>query len=180
LHCLKAARVCPAPGLWPAGPGKLSWTAGPLACGRRGHPVSYPRASSLVAWRADRLPGPPRSKNRRSPRTHRFVGAGRSAGLQPFRPPGVQTVAWRIRGRVIVHAPWVRAGSAPDPGGGGAAGRGPVRLRAGSDRPEMLALYLGMREADFTSRTRRSWWTRYANWRGAMRARSAPASRHGG
>jgi hypothetical protein len=30
------------------------------------------------------------------------------------------------------------------------------------------------------SRTRRSWWTRYASWQGAMSVRSAPASRRGG
>jgi len=57
------------------------------------------------AWRA-RSPGRPAANQTGARgRTHRFAGAGTSAGLQPLRPPGVPAVAWRIRGRVIVHAP---------------------------------------------------------------------------
>jgi len=113
-------------------PGKLSWMAGPLACGRRGCSVSYSRL--LVFGRPgepDRLPGSPRIKAGGGRCTHRFAGAGGSAGLQPFRPPGVPAVVWRMRG-VIVHAPGYVRGRRPipvevEPLGGDRCGFEPAR-----------------------------------------------------
>ena len=75
----------PARGLRPAARGKLSWTAGPLVCGRRGHPVSYNRfLASGRPGEPDRLPDPRRIKTGGRRRTHRLVGAGGPAGVQPF------------------------------------------------------------------------------------------------
>jgi hypothetical protein len=52
--------------------------AGPLVCGRRGHPVSYSRFLAFGRpGEPDRLPGPPCIKAGGRRRTHRLAGADR-------------------------------------------------------------------------------------------------------
>jgi predicted DNA-binding transcriptional regulator YafY len=64
---------------------------------------------------------------------------------------GVGEATWRYRARVIVHAPaaYVR-GRLPIPVEVEALGEDRCAFEPGSDHPEMLALYLGMLDADFT------------------------------
>jgi predicted DNA-binding transcriptional regulator YafY len=64
---------------------------------------------------------------------------------------GVGEATWRYRARVIVHAPaaHVRA-RLPIPVELESLGENRCAFEAGSDSPEMLALYLGMLDADFT------------------------------
>jgi predicted DNA-binding transcriptional regulator YafY len=63
---------------------------------------------------------------------------------------GVGEATWRYRARVIVHAPaaYVRA-RLPIPVEVESLGEGQCAFEPGSDHPEMLALYLGMLNADF-------------------------------
>src|SRR5919204_164005 len=64
---------------------------------------------------------------------------------------GVGEATWRYRARVIVHAPaaQVRA-RLPIPVEVESLGEDRCAFEPGSDHPEMLALYLGMLDADFT------------------------------
>jgi len=64
---------------------------------------------------------------------------------------GAGEAAWRYRARVIVHAPaaYVR-GRLPIPVEVEPLGEDRCAFEPGSDNPEMLALYLGMLDADFT------------------------------
>ncbi len=63
---------------------------------------------------------------------------------------GIAEATWRYRARVIVHAPaaYVR-GRIPIPVEVESQGEDQCAFEPGSDNPEMLALYLGMLDADF-------------------------------
>jgi predicted DNA-binding transcriptional regulator YafY len=110
----------------------------------------------LVAWDADRddwrtfrvdrieprTPAGPRFTPRALPPDHQIAAqVARGAGQ----------AAWQYRARVIVHAPaaYVR-GRLPIPVEVEPLGEGRCVFEPGSDHPEMLALYLGMLDADFT------------------------------
>jgi hypothetical protein len=63
---------------------------------------------------------------------------------------GVGEATWRYRARVIVHAPAAHVRSRlPIPVEVEAFGENKCAFEPGSDHPEMLALYLGMLDADF-------------------------------
>jgi predicted DNA-binding transcriptional regulator YafY len=63
---------------------------------------------------------------------------------------GVGEATWRYRARVIVHAPAAHVrGRLPIPVEVEALGENKCAFEPGSDDPEMLALYLGMLNADF-------------------------------
>jgi hypothetical protein len=64
---------------------------------------------------------------------------------------GIGEATWRYRARVIVHAPaaYVR-GRLPIPVAVETLGEDQCAFEPGSDHPEMLALYLGVLDADFT------------------------------
>jgi predicted DNA-binding transcriptional regulator YafY len=63
---------------------------------------------------------------------------------------GVGEALWRYRARVIVHAPAAHVrGRLPIPVEVEALGENECAFEPGSDHPEMLALYLGMLDADF-------------------------------
>jgi predicted DNA-binding transcriptional regulator YafY len=110
----------------------------------------------LVAWdmdrdawrtfRADRIevrtPAGPRF-------TPRALPPDRELAAQVAR--GVGEATWRYRALVIVHAPaaYVR-GRLPIPVEVQSLGDDRCEFEPGSDHPEMLALYLGMLDADFT------------------------------
>ena len=68
-----------------------------------------------------------------------------------LRARGVGEASWRYRARVIVHASadHVR-GRLPIPVEVEPLGEDRCAFEPGSDHPEMLALYLGMLDADFT------------------------------
>ena len=101
------------------------------------------------AWRtfrADRIeprtPAGPRF-------TPRALPPDREIAAQVAR--GISEATWRYRARVIVHAPaaYVR-GRLPIPVAVESLGEDQCAFEPGSDHPEMLALYLGMLDADFT------------------------------
>jgi predicted DNA-binding transcriptional regulator YafY len=110
----------------------------------------------LVAWdtgredwrtfRADRIqprtPAGPRFKPRTLPP---------DAEIAAQVARGTAEATWRYRARVIVHAPaaQVRA-RLPIPVPVEPAGEDSCVFEPGSDHPEMLALYLGLLDADFT------------------------------
>lgn len=62
-----------------------------------------------------------------------------------------EPATWRYRARVIVHAPasYVR-GRLPIPVEVESLGEDRCAFEPGSDHPQMLALYLGLLDADFT------------------------------
>jgi predicted DNA-binding transcriptional regulator YafY len=109
----------------------------------------------LVAWDVDRdawrtfrvdridprTPAGPRFTPRALPPDHEVTA-------QVAR--GVGEATWRYRARVIVHAPatWVQ-GRLPIPVEVESLGEDRCAFEPGSDHPEMLALYLGMLDADF-------------------------------
>jgi predicted DNA-binding transcriptional regulator YafY len=63
---------------------------------------------------------------------------------------GVGEASWRYRARVIVHAPAAHVRDRlPIPVDVESLGDGRCAFEPGSDHPEMLALYLGMLDADF-------------------------------
>src|SRR5262249_55522874 len=63
---------------------------------------------------------------------------------------GVGEATWRFRARVIVHAPATEVrGRLPFPVDVESLGDGRCTFEPGSDNPRMLALYLGMLDADF-------------------------------
>jgi len=80
--------------------------------------------------------------------TSRPVPPDRELAAQVARGAGQAT--WRYRARVIVHAPaaYVR-GRMPIPVPVEALGEDRCAFEPGSDHPEMLALYLGLLDADF-------------------------------
>jgi predicted DNA-binding transcriptional regulator YafY len=109
----------------------------------------------LVAWDVDRDGWRTFRVDRIEPRTPtgprftpRALPPDREVAAQVARRVGEAT--WRYRARVIVHAPaeYVR-GRLPIPIEVESLGEDRCAFEPGSDHPEMLALYLGMLDADF-------------------------------
>ena len=109
----------------------------------------------LVAWDTDRDAWRTFRADRIEPRTPagprftpRALPPDREIAAQVAR--GVGEATWRYRARVIVHAPaaYVR-GRLPIPVEVESLGEDRCAFEPGSDHPEMLALYLGMLDADF-------------------------------
>ena len=109
----------------------------------------------LVAWDADREAWRTFRVDRIEPRTPngprfapRALPPDREIAAQVARGAGEAT--WRYRARVIVHAPaaYVRD-RMPIPVRVEALGEDRCAFEPGSDHPEMLALYLGLLDADF-------------------------------
>jgi predicted DNA-binding transcriptional regulator YafY len=110
----------------------------------------------LVAWDVDRDAWRTFRVDRIEPRapagprfTPRELPPDQELAAQVAR--GVGEATWRYRARVIVHAPaaYVR-GRLPIPMEVKSLGENQCAFEPGSDRAEMLALYLGMLDADFT------------------------------
>ncbi len=110
----------------------------------------------LVAWDTDRDAWRTFRVDRIEPLTPtgprftpRALPTDREIAAQVAR--GVGEATWRYRARVIVHAPaaYVR-GRLPIPAEVQALGEDRCAFEPGSDHPELLALYLGMLDADFT------------------------------
>ena len=110
----------------------------------------------LVAWDMDRDAWRTFRVDRIEPRTP----TGPRFTPRPLPPDpelaaqvarGVGEATWRYRARVIVHAPaaYVR-GRLPIPAEVQPLNEDRCAFEPGSDHPEMLALYLGMLDADFT------------------------------
>jgi predicted DNA-binding transcriptional regulator YafY len=118
--------------------------------------VSHRHRWYLVAWDLDRDAWRHFRVDRIAPRTP----AGPRFTPRPLPPDeeiaaqiarGVGEATWRYRARVIVHAPatFVR-GRLPIPVDVQPLTDDRCMFEPGSDHPEMLALYLGMLDADFT------------------------------
>ena len=113
---------------------------------RRWYLVAYDL--DMDAWRtfrADRIepraPAGPRF-------TPRALPPDREIAAQVAR--GVGEATWRYRARVIVHAPAAHVrGRLPIPVEVESLGEDRCAFEPGSDDPQMLALYLGMLDADF-------------------------------
>ena len=110
----------------------------------------------LVAWdtgrdawrtfRADRIEPRPPAGPRFTPRA---LASDREIAAQLAR--GIGEATWRYRARVIVRAPAAHVlGRMPIPVEVESLGEDQCAFEPGSDHPEMLALYLGMLDADFT------------------------------
>src|SRR5215470_14551135 len=110
----------------------------------------------LVAWDTDRDGWRTFRADRIEPRTPagprftpRALPPDREIAAQVARGTGEAT--WRYRARVIVHAPAAHVrGRMPIPVEVESLGENQCVFEPGSDHPEMLALYLGMLDADFT------------------------------
>ena len=110
----------------------------------------------LVAWDTDRDDWRTFRVDRIEPRTPtgprftpRALPPDREIAAQVARGAGEAT--WRYRARVIVHAPAAHVrGRLPIPVEVESLGEDRCAFEPGSDDPEMLALYLGMLDADFT------------------------------
>jgi predicted DNA-binding transcriptional regulator YafY len=109
----------------------------------------------LVAWDTDRDGWRTFRVDRIQPRTPtgprftpRALPPDQEIAAQVAR--GVGEAPWRYRARVIVHAPatWVQ-GRLPIPVDVESLGDDRCVFQPGSDHPQMLALYLGMLDADF-------------------------------
>jgi predicted DNA-binding transcriptional regulator YafY len=118
--------------------------------------VSYRRRWYLVGYDLDRDGWRTFRVDRMEPRTPtgprftpRPLPPDREIAAQVARAVGMAT--WRYRARVIVHAPadYVR-GRLPIPMEVQPLSEDRCAFEPGSDHPEMLALYLGMLDADFT------------------------------
>jgi predicted DNA-binding transcriptional regulator YafY len=118
--------------------------------------VNVQRRWYLLAWDTDKNAWRTFRADRIDPRTP----AGPRFTPRPLPPEqeiaaqvarGVGEAAWRYRARVIVHAPaaYVR-GRLPILMEVQPLGADQCVFEPGSDNPEMLALYLGMLDADFT------------------------------
>jgi predicted DNA-binding transcriptional regulator YafY len=109
----------------------------------------------LVAWDVDRDAWRTFRVDRVEPRTPtgprftpRALPPDREIAAQVAR--GVGEATWRYRARVIVHAPAAYVqGRLPIPMEVESLGEDRCAFEPGSDHPEMLALYLGMLDADF-------------------------------
>jgi predicted DNA-binding transcriptional regulator YafY len=110
----------------------------------------------LVAWdtgrdawrtfRVDRIEPRPPAGPRFTPRA---LPPDREIVAQVAR--GIGEATWRYRARVIVHAPAAHVrGRMPIPVEVESLGENQCAFEPGSDHPEMLALYLGLLDADFT------------------------------
>src|SRR6266496_2767539 len=110
----------------------------------------------LVAWDVDRDAWRTFRVDRIEPRTPtgprftpRALPPDREIAAQVAR--GVGEATWRYRARVIVHAGAAHVRSRlPIPVEVHSLGEDRCAFEPGSDHPEMLALYLGMLDADFT------------------------------
>jgi predicted DNA-binding transcriptional regulator YafY len=110
----------------------------------------------LAAWDLDRDAWRTFRVDRIEPRTPtgprftpRALPPDRDLAAQVAR--GVGEAAWRYRARVIVHASAAHVrGRLPIPVDVQSLGEDRCAFEPGSDHPEMLALYLGMLDADFT------------------------------
>lgn len=109
----------------------------------------------LVAWDLDREAWRTFRVDRIEPRTPtgprftpRALPPDHQIAAQVAR--GVGEATWRYRARVIVHAPATHVQSRlPIPVDVESLGHDRCAVEPGSDHPEMLALYLGMLDADF-------------------------------
>src|SRR6266480_4498572 len=110
----------------------------------------------LVAWDVDRDGWRTFRADRIQPRTPagprftpRALPPDQEIAAQVTR--GAAEATWRYRARVIVHAPaaYVR-GRLPIPLEVESLGEDQCAFEPGSDHPQMLALYLGMLDADFS------------------------------
>jgi predicted DNA-binding transcriptional regulator YafY len=96
-------------------------------------------------FRVDRIEPRPPAGPRFTPRP---LPSDQEITAQVARGAGEAT--WRYRARVIVHAPAAHVrGRLPIPVEVEALGENKCAFEPGSDHPEMLALYLGMLDADF-------------------------------
>jgi predicted DNA-binding transcriptional regulator YafY len=96
-------------------------------------------------FRVDRIKPRPPAGPRFTPRP---LPPDREITAQVAR--GVGEATWRYRARVIVHAPAAHVrGRLPIPVEVETLGKNKCAFEPGSDHPEMLALYLGMLDADF-------------------------------
>ena len=110
----------------------------------------------LVAWDTDRHTWRTFRVDRIKPRipagprfTPRALPSDREIAAQVAR--GIREATWRYRARVIVHAPAAHVrGRLPIPVEVESLGEDQCAFEPGSDDPQMLALYLGMLDADFT------------------------------
>jgi predicted DNA-binding transcriptional regulator YafY len=110
----------------------------------------------LVAWDMDRDAWRTFRVDRIEPRTPagprftpRALPPDQEIAAQVAR--GVGEAAWRYRARVIVHAPAAHVRDRlPVPLEVQSLGEDKCAFEPGSDHPQMLALYLGMLDADFT------------------------------
>ena len=110
----------------------------------------------LVAWDTDRDAWRTFRVDRIEPRppagprfTPRAIPPDQEIAAQAAR--GVAEATWRYRARVIVHAPAAYVqGLLPIPVTVESLGEDLCAFEPGSDHPEMLALYLGMLDADFS------------------------------
>jgi predicted DNA-binding transcriptional regulator YafY len=110
----------------------------------------------LVAWDTDRDAWRTFRVDRIEPRaptglrfTPRALPPDREIAAQVAR--GVGEATWRYRARVIVHAPAAHVRDRmPIPVEVEPLGEDQCAFEPGSDHPEMLALYLGLLDADFT------------------------------
>jgi len=113
----------------------------------------------LFAWDVDRSDWRTFRADRIEPRTPP-TGPRFSQGQRPLPPDeeimarvarGIGEATWRYRARVIVHAPAEHVRSRlPIPVTVEPMAADRCAFEPGSDHPEMLALYLGMLDADFT------------------------------
>jgi predicted DNA-binding transcriptional regulator YafY len=110
----------------------------------------------LVAWDTDRDAWRTFRADRIEPRTPagprftpRALPPDQEIAAQVARGAGEAT--WRYRAQVIVHAPAAHVrGRLPIPVEVESLGEDRCAFEPGSDNPQMLALYLGMLDADFT------------------------------
>jgi predicted DNA-binding transcriptional regulator YafY len=110
----------------------------------------------LVAWDTDRDAWRTFRVDRIAPRTPtgprftpRALPPDEEIAARVARGAGEAT--WRYRARVIVHAPAAHVrGRLPIPVEVESLGEDRCAFEPGSDHPEMLALYLGLLDADFT------------------------------
>jgi len=110
----------------------------------------------LVAWDTDRDAWRTFRVDRIEPRTPtglrftpRALPSDREIAAQVAR--GIGEASWRYRARVIVHAPAAHVRDRmPIPVDVESLGEDQCAFEPGSDHPEMLALYLGLLDADFT------------------------------
>ena len=118
--------------------------------------VNYQQRWYLVAWDTERHAWRTFRVDRIKPRTPagprftpRALPPDREIAAQVAR--GVGEATWRYRARVIVHAPASHVrGRLPIPVEVESLGEGQCAFEPGADDPQVLALYLGMLDADFT------------------------------
>jgi predicted DNA-binding transcriptional regulator YafY len=120
------------------------------------HLINDRRRWYLWAWDTDRDDWRTFRADRIEPRTPagprftpRELPSDQEIAAQVAR--GIGEATWRYRARVIVHAPAAYVqGRLPVAVEVESQGENQCAFEPGSDRPEMLALYLGMLDADFT------------------------------